>query len=554
VTSTYAPPEGYTPRLRIGPSVLDQASRCMRSWGLRYLLGYDAQDPTWAEIAEHVYDPLTRLWRREGFPDWPSRKRSTALGTEAHAIVEGHYMGTLTGASGAAKWASFPGQVAQAWLDVMPSPEECDEVYTELGVCLWNDDPENPDDPPIEGTSDLLLRVKITKMSSSEYAETRGWLVGDWKTTKSTTRGDFDYQPLAYKTKRVVKKDREGNEYEILVPPLFTNRQAVIYPLAAMRRLDLDAIPGRWAYSITDPKKRREARATDFVQTRENAEALVKEYFAEARVLKGHFETYTTRAEYSPVGAAEYVASLPANTDECDSYGGCPHAWDRGGACTARRSLGARIAAAKPCASPAVDVPLEALLQRSVSMSMSTTPVSSWKAAAARFAAQRAQAPAGPPPEDNPPLAAPIEHNAPMYTPPAETVVTSPDPQPEAPSPEPRASDGLLPGEKVDFKPKGRKGRPPGSKNKTKIPGHGSPEYEALPMCQQADADQARAYDANPELYGDPPEINPDEFKDNPDYEPAPKPTFRDFTLSEIAAAAKATGAEITIHFSGKVA
>src|SRR5688572_23078928 len=178
----------------------------MRSWGLRYLLGYDAQDPTWSEIEGHVYDPLTRLWRREGFPDWPSRKRSTALGTEAHAIVEGHYMGTLTGASGAAKWASFPGQVAQAWLDVMPSPDECDEVYTELGVCLWNDDPENPDDPPIEGTSDLLLKLRDhVIMGVGE-----GWLVGDWKTTR-----DWRYQ-----------KTPEA---------LVTDRQGVVYPLAAMR-------------------------------------------------------------------------------------------------------------------------------------------------------------------------------------------------------------------------------------------------------------------------------------------------------------------------------
>src|SRR5688572_25149302 len=331
----------------------------MRSWGLRYLLGYDAQDPTWSEIEGHVYDPLTRLWRREGFPDWPSRKRSTALGTEAHAIVEGHYMGTLTGASGAARWASFPGQVAQAWLDVMPSPEECDEVYTELGVCLWNDDPENPDDPPIEGTSDLLLRVKVesaVKYVGLSFADESRYLCGDWKSTR-----DWRYQKTA--------------------ATLFTDRQGVVYPLAAMRRLDLGAIPGRWAYSITDPKKRREARATDFVQTRENAEALVKGYFAEARVLKMHYLTYTMRAEFDLAGAADFVQSLPANTDECDSYGGCPHAWDRGGACTARRSLGARIAAKAPCASPAVDVPLEALLQRSVSMSMSTTPVSSWKAA-----------------------------------------------------------------------------------------------------------------------------------------------------------------------------
>ncbi len=174
-------------------------------------------------------------------------------------------------------------------------------------------------------------------------------------------------------------------------------------------------------------------------------------------------------------------------------------------------------------------------------MSMSTTPVSSWKAAAARFAAQRAQAPAGPPPEDNPPLAAPIEHNVSAPWPPAGTEEVPPaslDPQPEAPSPEPAAD-----------KPKGRRGRPPGSKNKAKdeptTDAPGLLEYTMTPE-QLATAAGFTDQDIGP------PDINPDEFKDNPNYEPAP--TFRDFTLSEIAAAAKATGAEVTIHFSGKVA
>ncbi len=171
-------------------------------------------------------------------------------------------------------------------------------------------------------------------------------------------------------------------------------------------------------------------------------------------------------------------------------------------------------------------------------MSMSTTPVSSWKAAAARFAAQRATAPAGPPPEDNPPLVPPV-YSAPEPA--------SLDPQPEAPSPEPSP-------EPAADKPKGRRGRPPGSKNKTKIPEEGSPEYEALPMHQQADADQARAYDANPELYGDPHDADKECTEISDEYQNTSAPTFRDFTLSEVAAAAKATGAEVTIFFSGKVA
>ncbi len=226
-------------------------------------------------------------------------------------------------------------------------------------------------------------------------------------------------------------------------------------------------------------------------------------------------------------------------------------------------------------------------------MSMSTTPVSSWKAAAARFAAQRSQAPAAPPPEDNPPLTPPVrpaveaainaslDRNSELLTELAvrearasvaldgETVPLTPeqfaatgglDPQPEAPSPEPAAD-----------KPKGRRGRPPGSKNKTAkeaTTAEGLLAYELTPEQSASLAEVEQEVEA---------QIAADEERDLSGYafdvrttdggivdlrrgrtqgkvggEPAP--TFRDFTLSEIAAVAKATGAEISIHFSGKVA
>jgi hypothetical protein len=181
---------------------------------------------------------------------------------------------------------------------------------------------------------------------------------------------------------------------------------------------------------------------------------------------------------------------------------------------------------------------LEALLKRSVDMSMSTTPVSSWKAAAARFAAQRGQ-PIGavPPPEDNPPLVPPV------YTAPEPASL---DPQPEAPSPEPSP-------EPAADKPKGRRGRPPGSKNKP-------PQAKDAPTTDAPGLLQYTLTEEQLEAMGAGPNPGPEvEDYDHgadkwPPVSPAPDRTFRDFTLSEIAAAATATGAEVTIHVSGKLA
>lgn len=445
----YRPRPDFEIRERFGPSILELGGKCMRAWGLRYLIGFDSLDPTWYDIREHTYDSGARMWRtpyRGDNPaclsalDWPSRKRSTALGTEAHAIAEAFYSGASDTAmrtvgagyqTWAEAWASFPGQVAQAWLDVMPRPDECDEVFTELGVAVWEgeglgEDVEIEDPVVIEGTTDLLLDVKGA-----------GWLAGDFKTTR-----DWRYQKSA--------------------ETLYTDRQGVIYPLAAMRRLGLDAIPGRWAYSITDPKRRREARATDFVQTRENAEALARGYFAEARELRRHLRLVadmTAAGKPDVTGRLNYVQALPANPDHCDAYGGCPHSWERGGACMARRSLGSRIACAGASAgvkSPATpDVSLERLLQASLKEGTNTMTMSPWKMAAERAKAQAAAAAAQAPALDPQPTApAPVtvaEQAAAIVDAACEIAdaVNAADETTAVATPAPK-----------------RRGRPPGSKNR----------------------------------------------------------------------------------------
>ncbi len=177
-------------------------------------------------------------------------------------------------------------------------------------------------------------------------------------------------------------------------------------------------------------------------------------------------------------------------------------------------------------------------------MSMSTTPVSSWKAAAARFAAQRSQAPAGPPPEDNPPLAAPIAHNGPVEESPTEGI--SLDPQPEAPAPSVSSEPE---------KPKARRGRPPGSKNKPQNPepllsDEALRDMLTAPLEPGVSSAIAMKYVTEIANSGRVEEEGAEALGN----ESAQAPAFRDFTLSEIAAAAKATGAEVTIFFSGKVA
>ncbi len=116
--------------------------------------------------------------------------------------------------------------------------------------------------------------------------------------------------------------------------------------------------------------------------------------------------------------------------------------------------------------------------------------------------------------------------------------------QPEAPSPE-------LPTTPAADKPKGRRGRPPGSKNKPQtaeqlLSDEAARELLNTPLAEGTSA--AEALDRINELY-----MVGREDEDLGE-KTASAPAFRDFTLSEIAAAAKATGAEVTIHFSGKVA
>jgi hypothetical protein len=486
----YLPLRGFATRDRYGPSILDQAGRCMRSWGLRYLCGFDSQEPEWSDIADHAWDGASRTWRgiiaaTGAYQPVPSRKRSTALGTESHRIAGAFYEG-LPSVPGyktwAEAWASFPGQVAQAWLDVMPRPDECDQVFSELPVALYPD-PEGEELPGglvIEGTSDLLLKLRPEVGSKYFDAKTQhalresdNYLVGDWKTT-----GDFDYQKRAYTEFRKKKRGRQG-EYELVVPPLYTDKQGVIYPLASMRRLDLDALPGRWAYSITDVRKRREARATDFVQTREHAEAAVAGYFREAGVLKGHYRAFTAikagGSATSDVALADrlaYAQALPADTTKCDDFGGCPHSWERGGACMARRDLGSRLQGAAKAQAPSLEAALEASLAAGTCAATPTRvytqdnqimpasalarskSMSPWKQAAERFKAAQAAKAAAPVP------AAVLPEARASVVLDGETVPIGPAAEPalELEPVQPAAAEA----------PKRTRGRPPGAKNKPK--------------------------------------------------------------------------------------
>lgn len=479
----YLPRYDFATRDRYGPSILDQAGRCVRSWGLRYLCGFDSQEPEWSDIADHTWDGASRTWRgiiaaTGAYQPVPSRKRSTALGTESHRIAGAFYEG-LPSVPGyktwAEAWASFPGQVAQAWLDVMPRPDECDQVFSELPVALYPD-PEGEELPGglvIEGTSDLLLRLSEANMQRYYAHVGDGWLAGDFKTTR-----DWRYQ----KDAATLRVDRQG----------------IVYPLASMRRLGLDALPGRWAYSITDVRKRREARATDFVQTREHAEAAVAGYFREAGVLKGHYRAFTAikagGSATSDVALADrlaYAQALPADTTKCDDFGGCPHSWERGGACMARRDLGSRLQGAAKAQAPSLEAALEASLAAGTCAATPTRvytqdnqivpasalarskSMSPWKQAAERFKAAQAAKAATARDADTGEVLTP-NPAAPVAVAESATVLSAPmlgQPQTVLAEVGP-ATEPALELEPVQAAaaeaPKRTRGRPPGAKNKPK--------------------------------------------------------------------------------------
>lgn len=492
----YLPLRGFATRDRYGPSILDQAGRCMRSWGLRYLCGFDSQEPEWSDIADHAWDGASRTWRgiiaaTGAYQPVPSRKRSTALGTESHRIAGAFYEG-LPSVPGyktwAEAWASFPGQVAQAWLDVMPRPDECDQVFSELPVALYPDPDgeELPGGLVIEGTSDLLLQIRpdagSTRFNESMVNflfESDQWVSCDFKTSR-----DWRYQKTSAQ--------------------LFEDKQGVIYPLASMRRLDLDALPGRWAYSITDVRKRREARATDFVQTREHAEAAVAGYFREAGVLKGHYRAFTAikagGSATSDVALADrlaYAQALPGDTTKCDDFGGCPHSWERGGACMARRDLGSRLQGAAKAQAPSLESALEASLAAGTCAATPTRvytqdnqimpasalarskSMSPWKKAAERFKAEQAAAKAAPARDADTGEVLTPNPAAPVAVAESATVLSAP----MLGQPQTVLAEVGLAAEPVQpaaaEAPKRTRGRPPGAKNKPKAPDANLEEFLA---------------------------------------------------------------------------
>jgi hypothetical protein len=427
----------------------------------------------------------------------------------------------------------------------MPRPDECDEVFTELPVTLWDYVGDGtPDELSLEGTSDLLLKVrepcalKSPAAVYSAWSDAQGYLVGDWKTTR-----DWRYQKTTAE--------------------LYTNRQGVIYPLAAMRKLDLEAIPGRWAYSITDPAKRREARATDFVQTRAHAEARVTEYFQAARALREKGLQFLALTDGKGAGdlANQRLAfvqeDFSANVSACDDYGGCPHSYERGGACTARRTTGSRIAAMSaasaksPCAAP--DVPLESLLRKSLEQGEGKMSASPWAQKAAAFRNRVAPPPSPAPPVD--PVtglfaAEAVEARASVALDGETRSVeagdsTGLDPQPEAPAPK-------------------RRGRPPGAKNRR--PNYGAveaappidvndqsyaaemAEYAALEQAAESEPAAPAISSAEAYVKGQPKpkvdaHVNFHVTESDPPYS---------HTLSELAALARDLGCEVVIRFPAK--
>ena len=278
---------------RYSPTGLEMALGCEYAWGLRFIEGLDAPEVTWSKKIEAlVYYHAIQLWGPKAlgptgvlFPKTKHRyitgkQRTLALGKGVHAELERYALG------GDIDVGTFPGQCALPVLRYVPNLEECDLVLPELSYTYQG----------IPGTTDLVtLRRKR-------------WRVTDYKSCR-----DFE----------IMTRERDVIQCQKPEAELRANFQTARYTIPIMREYDLDTIEVSFIYTRTDPKLRREARATAFLQRREDSERTFEKMQAAKRRLK----QYTS------------LADCEKNTDHCDRFGGCQYHVSRGGPCSPPRDV-----------------------------------------------------------------------------------------------------------------------------------------------------------------------------------------------------------------------
>ncbi len=284
-------PETYEPREVFSPSGLSLAGACLRSWGIRYLLGMKRPELSWDE-AQALEKPVPKKKSKPTAEEAAALKAYNrvfrpALGTAAHARLQAYYPGEQI------NWTDRLGQIILAGQCYLPHPDECESIEAEGEITI------EVSGVRFRGFRDLLVLYR------------GAWLLIDHKTTYS-----FDYFDRE-KTQRTVKS----------VAELRADWQANLYAFAVMRDKGLSELACRWVYYRTEGAPK--AEAVNFVITMAEATAVVAELVRLAKELIGHI--HAAPAEMGPRRLA--VLQMPGEPGACGDFGGreCHH--ERGGPC-----------------------------------------------------------------------------------------------------------------------------------------------------------------------------------------------------------------------------
>lgn len=294
------PPEGWAPKEGFSPSALASyagADGCKRRWAWGALFGV-----------------------------WSLKKSiATLLGSLIHGSLE-HYLrgGTvydLNGPNGeirldARTWKEFEIMLERGWL-TRQRLAELAATAPERALAGINFLP-NTKDPNVEiieteqwvniDTTRVLggvERIKINAKLDLRMRRCGVWYIYDHKSTKGKPRDPWCY----VKTPELLLKDP----------------QAVFYALDLILRHNLDALWCRWVYYLTDPKAHPLARAVDFELTRQQVMEAAYEWLLVAHEMRG-----LVRAAKAGTITPDDV---PANLAACDTYGGCTYHFSKGGPC-----------------------------------------------------------------------------------------------------------------------------------------------------------------------------------------------------------------------------
>lgn len=277
-----------------------ELAKCPRAWGLRYLDGLKKPELTWEQCLEydaHRNAPVLPpgVVRPEG------GQRGAAAGKVVHLYAEWYLTGAdheheddhaFIGPVRRIDWSSFPGQVLESMRDHLPPAGS-----------IPREDVERPIEIEVHGVR-FIGYVDVVVAASRQ--------IWDHKTSRDIR----EYAKLPHDVALSIEQPERS---------LRDDLQAAIYTTWLNETHGCGPSTVHWTYAETDKSR----RSLPVVQEMNFGRALT--VVMGAAMLARELLTYETSAD------------APANTMQCDAFGGCWYG--REGHCTEMRDYGAILVA-----------------------------------------------------------------------------------------------------------------------------------------------------------------------------------------------------------------